>query len=510
MKIAYHPIGDLIASRKRKFAAFSSERSASNQIDDVQVSDATGFHIYGDLHLTLELSAATDQASANRYLELLDDYSGLAAAFADGDRDLFIFEIQGERMHLFLNAPRLDATAVEKLIRVTSNFINAVYRVIGPKAEPHWRGFCMAADHGRAAVLATGRDGDDSLLSLGDAANKPAKRLAKSPQIKAGHIAIPRRMLAESGLPSAAGAPAAARGWIEINARDRMRDSSQSREIDASVTIFENEKRAAIATVGNRFVALAADPINTGGATVDAPRLVQGLHFRADLCGFTSRVAQAFAQGTNAVSELVSEFIAIMRIPDAFEEALARPFIRLPWAGDCYNGIFLPRPDEDYAGIRLYLPAVLALRWFDPRNELNGSRDARLARIAKRQQWSVGVAGGESSQGRLLVANVQSMQRPFLIAAGWGCRRSLDAHNAEGLNPDEAALHSEDHSALDDTFATAFRPWDGPTDYRKATKERLENAEQNRLQRSAAPAFSVSVPAPRPYFDGHRNSTRLV
>ena len=54
-------------AQSRQFTAFANEslRSAVSTQEEVLIADTTGYHLYGDLHTTLELSAATEQDKAN-------------------------------------------------------------------------------------------------------------------------------------------------------------------------------------------------------------------------------------------------------------------------------------------------------------------------------------------------------------------------------------------------------------------------------------------------------------
>jgi hypothetical protein len=109
------------------------------------------------------------------------------------------------------------------------------------------------------------------------------------------------------------------------------------------------------------FAANAAEVVPTSGATVDNPTFVEAFVIRADLDRFTVRVEAAFAKNDqNAIKGLVLEFLQIMKLPDAFENYMARPLIRLPWAGDCYNAILLAKDYESYEAMRDYLPAAAA------------------------------------------------------------------------------------------------------------------------------------------------------
>jgi hypothetical protein len=479
----------------------------SSEETQVMIADATGFHIYADLHLTLELSAATEESKADLYLEILEDYARIASDFSLNNPKLLLFEVQGERIHLFQNLERANPNSLRELISFASYFTDAVFTIIKPKAQQYWDGFCMAADFGRAIILSTGQDGDDSLISLGSPANAPAKRLARTPQVRSGCLAIKSELVQQSLEFRDAQERYAVGDWVEINVKDRPRRPDEKLEKSLFVEAVESSRRVA-AEQGRKRVLLAeaAEIVKTGSATINNPMSVQAFLMRADLDGFSLGVQAAFAQGTeDAIKRLVLEFLQIMRLPEAFESHLNRPLIRLPWAGDCYCAIFLPKDYEEYTAIRSYLPATLALAYFDPEGEVNAKRATSLAAVANRCAWSIGVAGGEESDGRLLVANIETRSRRFLVAAGWGARHSLDAQNATGLGKSEAAIHDEDYPKLDPNYQEAFNRWkEGPTIYRKATAAGLRRAKVNALLDKRvymAPRQSeIIVPRSRPYY----------
>jgi hypothetical protein len=147
MKLTFEPISSLVNRRAQKLAASSRIRgfTESSEESQVMIADATGFHIYADLHLTLELSAATEESKADLYLEILEDYARIASDFSLNDPKLLIFEVQGERLHLFLNRENVSPTSLGELISFASYFTDAVFAIIKPKVEQYWDGFCMAA-----------------------------------------------------------------------------------------------------------------------------------------------------------------------------------------------------------------------------------------------------------------------------------------------------------------------------------------------------------------------------
>jgi len=513
MNLSFQTINALAnRAQSRQFTASANEslRSAVSTQEEVFIADTTGYHLYGDLHTTLELSAATEQDKANLFLEILEDLAGIVSDFARTNPNILIFEVQGERIHLFLNRNQLNAQTIAELIEFSAYFTDAVYEMIKPKIEKYWTGFCMAADFGRAIVLSTGRDGDDSLISLGNPANRPAKRMTRTPQVQAGHLALPYEIAEKSDEVRNLDGRYAVGDWIELNVKGRPRPTQKSANEILLESALTNARLSVNARQGQgrmvTFAANAAEIVPTSGATVDNPTFVEAFVIRADLDRFTVRVEAAFAKNDqNAIKGLVLEFLQIMKLPDAFENYMARPLIRLPWAGDCYNAILLAKDYESYEAMRDYLPAAASLRWLDPDGKVNATRDQNLAAVALANKWSIGVAGGEESKGRLLVANISTWHRRFLIVAGWGARRSLDAQNAKGLSAGESALHDEDYAELDDAYRKAYNGWDnGPTDYCKATAAALKKAEDEKLGQKVQVVTRtpvVPVPSSRPYYD---------
>src|SRR6266478_8351159 len=102
MKISFEPI-TAIANRSRTEILVANEalRAGGQPEEHVMIADAIGFHLYGELHLTLELSAATEQDQANLFLEVLEDLARIVSDFARRNPNVLIFEVQGQRIHLF-------------------------------------------------------------------------------------------------------------------------------------------------------------------------------------------------------------------------------------------------------------------------------------------------------------------------------------------------------------------------------------------------------------------------
>ena len=482
-------------------------------------ADVTGFHIYGDIRLALALAAAKDDKNSQFYLELLEDYALVADASAQ-EVDAKVLEVQGERIHLFLPASAVDNQSLRRLFRLSVSLTRAVYDQVSVKAGDHFQGFRMAADHGRAIIVATGREGDDSLISLGNAANSPAKRIARH-GVESGKLAIPYRFVEEAGLFTGERIVDTNRTWIEVNVYDPPQYLQEV--IDDSLT-DRIEKRAAANIQARETYARPQQMVAAVNAkyftanvsnSVDQPLKVQGLCLRADLDGFTNQVALAFAAGERGVKHLVERFVEIMTYPEQFAKVLNRKVISLPWAGDCATQIIPLNPGESYSEVRRLLMGTAPLKWHDAYAEQNADETKRKAiRTALEDaQWAVGIAGGDDVEhdgGFILLATISTSSRRYTIGAGWGVRRSLDAQQAKGIAAEHSVVHYDDYSALDPEFRSAFTSWPESTIFRRATAVGLRAATKRIAAREAepkeiampniriAPAL-LPIPASRPY-----------
>src|SRR5579884_685470 len=132
-------------------------------------TDIIGYHIYGELNLTLRLTAAETTEDAQRLLRILQEYTIIGEACAT-ESQASLLEMQGERIHFLL--PRSDVTAdsITEVLRFSSAFMNAVYSRIGKTAGKEFQGFKMSVDHGRAILISSGVQANGSIVSLGPAA----------------------------------------------------------------------------------------------------------------------------------------------------------------------------------------------------------------------------------------------------------------------------------------------------------------------------------------------------
>jgi len=508
MKIKFSNLSD-VASWNRgpiKNSAINTRTFSATPIYDAVVTSTTGFHLYGDLFLSDSLTRAETEAAAQKLLEAVEGVADIASAATHLD-DVWLFEVQGLRTHIFIDAEGATSATVGRVLSFASYFAKSVDSRLRKLMGSDYRRFCMAVAHGDAVVISTGRDGDDSLISLGNAANRPAKRLARE-DIDDGKLALPMELAVKSPLLSSEVAAQPSNRWVHVDVLRRNFPLKMSRDeqINFSTQLDESISSRAANRSQVKFAANSRDFINVETSTVDRPAITEGLVIRADLDGFTAKVEEASKRGQEAIRGVVVEFLNILQVPDAFEAYLDQPVVRLPWAGDCYNAIILPGPNQSYADLRKNLPPVACLRWHDPDGEVNNTRPKPLRQIAATLEWSVGVAGGTTSKGRVLVANISTRERSFLIAAGWGVRFSLEAQNSRGTTATESIVHIEDHAEMCEPFKMKFTPWEAGRGFRKASAKSLQDAANEAIGDLAPEKEVPSIVAPhiqvssRPYF----------
>ena len=483
MKISFNQL--LGFSKRATYSEAINNRTwnASN----TPYADTTGFHLYSDLDMQLGLIAGGEAAAA-RTLQILQCYAWAAEAVCEADW-LRVLEVQGQRLHLFAETSDTSPENVQRLIRSCRVFHGLASREINQIVQDEPFNIRMAADYGRAILLrSTGDDISESVVSLGNVANRPAKHLTRSVGsngVPAGHIALNSAAITN---------PDGDAKWELINL--------VSERIEKTASLSEQ----LVETANSRFdemVALAAKDFETNPKNpVHIPIRRKGYMLRADLDGFSNRVKEALAKGEKAIVALVHTFEQIMKYPVSFKDELPDgvSVVCFPWAGDCAN-LFLQC--EDYDIERTHLPSTAALKWHKPKS--NGTNWRALLEKA---EWLVAIAGGDEAaqHGNILTGNVIADGRTFHVGAGWSWRRSLDAEQSKGTRATETVIQNEDYSALDKELKNAYREHpENPSLFKVASLSELTRTEQKEAVSATIsapaihPVFGIRVAPPKPY-----------
>jgi hypothetical protein len=458
-----------------------------------EVTSTVGYHLYVNITLNLALSAAEKDAEAQRFLDILQEYAAIASRAVDvtGAR---LLEVQGERLHFLVEANNEhDLNAVKRLLTLAYSIVNVAYDRLEPMAGTHWAG-CKAAAYFGPAIILLSEVGGGSAVSLGRAANAPAKRLSEIGGVSAGHLAIP-----EAALPHYFG-PKAGTSWREINLRTPS---------EALLRFVENEKRASLndqqfygdiprVKLGSANEAFF-DSLNKD--TRLAPVKVQGLCLKADLDGFSEQVDEAFAKGSQALVDLVARFRTLLRLPELFAQAINARTILLPWAGDCATILVIPQLNEPFGRASTRLPVTSALTW----HELPG-KTPEIQLSMGTTKWTLGIAAGDATEGNdgyMLVAELSARGRYYRVAAGWAVRRADDGYQSAGLRGDDSVITDRDHLRLIESYKKAFNQLTsrffraGLGALQKARSDAIANATPNIITSSSV---GFGLPSPRPHF----------
>ena len=483
------PFGTLVTFAN-KSAFTEAIRQRQWDASEIPFADVRGYHIYSDLGLQLEISAAENDQVAYRNLQIFQAYASAAegAARAAGIR---ILEVQGRRLHLFRESIRAEASLTAEVLNACKVFFALASEQIGAIATGTPFTIRMAVDYGRAILLrSVGDDVSESIVSLGNAANRPAKKLARDVEragVPAGHAAI--NETATNGDDN--GAPV----W-------RIFDLSSAITSPERATLVEQAKIAfsAAETLARSFEPNPQNPVNV-------PHRRRGFMLRADLDGFSDQVRDAMAGGTETVQSLVRDFQVIMNYPVAFKDTLPEgvSVLAFPWAGDCAN---LLLECDNYSIERTYLPNRAAINWHDQGRGLGGNGTDWRSRM-RGSKWLVAIAGGEDREkqhGFILTGNVFADGRTFHVGAGWSWQRSLDAEQSAGTRPEDTVIHNEDYGALDEPLQPPYSPHsEHPSLFKIAPFERLVKAQREHEAKgkvsvpSTVPGLGIRVEPPRPY-----------
>lgn len=479
-----------------KAGSFSDIYSISNQTvfteskkvsSDITYHDGTGYHIYTQLSLTNTLTNPTDVKASEYLFEVIQKYADLVACCLKNTTGKII-EVQGERLHIFFPY-ELNYQTASDVATFCAAITNAVYDKKFRLGNTHFKGFKICLDYGRAVILKTGIDADDSLISLGPCANAPAKHL---PDVQAEYTAF-STSIAKLIFSDVDGR----KTWYEINLHDRkiLPTIIAQQSLDsilASASSFNPVYQA------GRFTVSAGGSFVPGNNLLPQAVFVQGLFMRADLDGFTLRVKNAFDNGN--VTELIQDFCQVIKYGDDFINKAARPIIRVPWAGDCANMVVLPKSTERIKDTKFFYPAMGAHDWLS-------RYDGKIPEPYQNTAWLVSICAGNSSTGncQILVAPVETDGHKFLFAAGWSVGRSLDAQEQDGLRPDESVISKEDYDDMEITYKEHYSMLNtvfAHSSSIKATKNFTQTVIPSLMAKSHRVTGSISnaIPQPRPHW----------
>lgn len=476
--------------------------------DTTPFSQEQVYHIYADLDLNLDLAAAQGPAKAMRYLNLIEEFSTISDRCCHLVPGMRIAEVQGGRIHFVFPAPpplqQLQGPqGLASVVNFSAALIQMAFAELKPRAGQDWKAFSMAADYG-PTVFVPSTFGGGTLVSLGNAANQPAKRLGRG--VQTGHLAIPSSWakLIPGAMQSGT--------WhlIDLTAETLLQYPFLDPKVLAGVRQiaqqFFESWRPADRTFSSQF---------SEAQLQRQPLRVRGFCLRADLDGFTNAVDSAFAAGPKGVEALVRNFLEGMEYPNEFKRREApRQIVELPWAGDCCTLFILPSAHETIDEMREILPVSAGKSWHGIADDKTSQKHwASILGVAK---WAIGFACGDKDTGGdgwVVISEIQTSSRKFRIISGWSPKRAKDAQECPGVGADDIVVPEVDRQNLEYPLRALFSPVSGHPSYSKSTYGKLKTASSvvSRYLSESKPRTTTgsAPPLPRPRPHGGSNPQRF-
>lgn len=391
-----------------------------------------------------------------------------------------LMEVQGSLLHVAMPP---GAPGVRSGVSFAGDLHKAYSRVFDDRSS-RVEGWRMTIDTGRTLVVAgTGVHGDESWVSLGSAANHPAKYLYAQLELPEQDRDLKRFYVGERDASTGRWRTSALQSLSSVRTRDAEAIAEETRREVVQVRSYSMRE-----AVGEALGRVA--PVGT--PTAEQPSVYFGWVMRADLDGFTKRV-DACIHDDVKLRDLASEFYTIMNEAARFTALHRESLVQLPWAGDNFTAaaVFPNLPGYEQAAPRRLIELSL-----DFEKEMDGT-----AKVSGFGGWAHGVAGGEvhgNSRGNVFIGSVEVRGRRFLVGAGEGFGRSAQAFGDINPKAGDLVLYEPDWQRLDGSYQKVFsekavtRRFQNSTLFRSARVEALRKA---RAWKEAAPAaVKVTVP----------------
>ncbi|MFO1076456.1 MAG: hypothetical protein U1E73_01880 [Planctomycetota bacterium] len=429
----------MLIERVADFASFSRALAAGRTLPFTPLNLA---HIYVKLDFDPAHENARTADDARGFLKSVARASVAASLLAERYGGALL-EVQGSMLHAAVPSRGT-------VVREFAADLHGIYRAVFNDSRRRVRGWRMAADSGRTLVVAgRGVHGDSSFVSLGKAANRPAKHIYAQLELAEERRSLRRYCLGVRD--------ASSDRWqhVELDSLPQRLNEARAIAETARTTDPQMDFLPGLRAQQQRVTARAA-PLPPAGApttpTADRPITYFGWVMRCDLDGFTSRVEECFDNDAK-LQELAEQFYGIMEEAAQFVTRHGELMAQLPWAGDNFTAAVLRDSKDDYDQA---IPRRLV--------ELPLDFEKDMADTAKRcgfGGWAHAVAGGEvhgNSNGNVYLGSVILGDRRFLVGVGEGFGRSTQAFADISPKPQVVVVYEPDWARLDDSYKKVFEP----------------------------------------------------
>lgn len=429
----------LLTERVADFANLGRARAAGRTLPFTPMNLA---HVYVKLDFDARHENARTPDDARGFLRSVARASTGASLLAERYGGALL-EVQGSMLH----------AALPSRANVAQEFaadLHGIYRLVFSDSRGRVGGWRMAADAGRTLVVAgQGVHGDDSFVSLGPSANRPAKHIYAQLELAEDRRSLRRFYLGVRD-------PASDR-WqhAALDSLPQRSDEAEAIAETARTTDPQMEFLPALRAQEQRVRARAV-PLPPAGApaspSADRPHTYFGWVLRCDLDGFTARVEECFDDDTR-LQALATRFYLIMEEAAQFVARHGEVMAQLPWAGDNFTAAALLASKDDYDQA---IPRRLV--------ELSLDFEKDMADTTKQGGfggWAHAVAGGGvhgNSNGNVYLGSVIVGDRRFLVGVGEGFGRSAQAFTDISPKANVVVVYEPDWVRLDEPYKQAFEP----------------------------------------------------
>lgn len=476
-----------------------SLRQGDFGLNQVPIYSSTLIHQYVRLDIDHAVEFAETKDPAQRYLRAVAEAAAIVHVVASSDEfGGLLLEPQGSTIHAAIPAQ-------QRYRETATAFALAVHELLQLRmsaSHPCVTGWRITSDVGRTLVIAgRGVHGDQSLVSIGSAANRPAKYLYKELSAPEEERSLKRYFLALRDPES--------KRWMHLDlttvaGRRDDRDVKEAALAGMKYDIHMIRSGSAepmVVTADAHPVAPAGSP---GSPTANEPEQHYGWVMRADLDGFTALVEACFDQD-DRLDEVARWFARIMDSAAAFVDHHRESMVQLPWAGDNFTAAVVFGTKKEYDGAR---SARLVEHTLD--------FDDEMREVRRDNTWAYGVCGGHvhgNAVGNVFIGSIGFGLIRFLIGAGAGFARSLQAFGDIKPAGCSVEILAEDYSVLVDEYKSCFssvRKFNGELSalFKESNAQELSECRDNveteaeSFNVNAAPAVITSV-AVKPYASWH-------
>jgi hypothetical protein len=456
---------------------FAKHAQASIVEEGVTPAIFPGHHIYVMLKVKSKTENSTLNIDRKRHLELLGELTiGVRAIVRESDGALL--EAQGPVVHCFVPD---SSGAVGVALEVITNigiFTQTVFmRHYGEEVEK----IIIAQGHGDSLfVNSLSESRDHSIVSIAPSANYSAKELWKNEKTSLhGDVFLV--------------------GKNSDVQRTNLSSLLTGKKVDSKQfdVNFSNTRGMVKISAAN---ASLPDSNSPESPTLDEPHESYSISFRADMDGFTAKVANAFKQGHEVVYQVGELFYDVMSQARNFSREY--DLVQMPWAGDCFNALIMYDCNDrvSYQEARKNKIIEIAVEF-----------ETYMKRKFPDINWAFSTAGGELENAQkcnLLVARLDLDGINLLVSAGKPVVRSLRGLISESPNAGRGVIWKEDATMLEENYRQILNKSYGGENFRHYSLADARKAAAKEASHARTPVYSsaaaqttgsIMTPKTRPY-----------